>query len=615
MAQKDIKGAQLRDLRAELTLRAEGEKRGLSFSASSTEPYDRWFGTEVLSHDKGAVRMERITRGAVPLLFNHNWDDPIGMVNTGRLADGRLMVDADVFATARASEVMQMVEGGLRNVSIGYRVHEFLVNEKDETYTATDWEPLEVSIVTVPADSTVGIGRAAVDDTPARLKFSPPAARAASHGDRQMTTAVDTPAAGQQAASHITVTDNGGSPLEQEKKRVEAIRKLCKANDLDERYAELWARNGTSWDQIGDEIIQIKQERNKQAPQSAAHLGMSQSETRKYSLARAIHAVATKDWSKASLESEASKAVAQRLGRMAGEYSFFIPMDVQMLQRDLAVGTASVGGNLVGTTVMSFIEQLRNRSVVMRMGATMMPGLTSFVAIPRQITAGTGFWLANEQGTATESQPTFNQLTLSPRTVAGYTEISRQLLLQTAGQADSIVNTDLARVIGLAVDSAALHGPGTGGQPSGITVTAGLGTSNPTTGTNVAYADMIRFQTTVAGANAMFPGFGYVTTPVVAGILMGKPRFTNSDTPIWGGNLLDGQVVGAPAMSSLQVGSGSMLAGDFSQVMIGEWGALEIEVNPYAQFQSGIIGVRAMYTCDVGVRYGAAFALGTGMTG
>jgi hypothetical protein len=74
-------------------------------------------------------------------------------------------------------------------------------------------------------------------------------------------------------------------------------------------------------------------------------------------------------------------------------------------------------------------------------------------------------------------------------------------------------------------------------------------------------------------------------------------------------------VVGAPAMSSLQVGSGSMLAGDFSQVMIGEWGALEIEVNPYAQFQSGIIGVRAMYTCDVGVRYGAAFALGTGMTG
>ncbi len=607
-------GRQMRDASAvDIVVDKRDGASTLSFSLSSEAPIERFFGTEILSHDAGAVRLQRAETGAMPLLFNHNWDDPIGMVKGARLQGGRLVVDAQLFATERAAEVMAMVEGGLRNVSVGYQVHEFQRQNKGEAMVATDWEPLEASIVTVPADATVGIGRAAAEESKSvRVVRTSEAAVAAGVSTMQEATAA---AAAQPAAPHVTVTDNGPSPLEQEKARASAIRKLCVANDLDERYADVWIKQGTSFDKIGDEIIQIKQQRNAQRPQSAAYLDMSKSEARQYSLARAIQAVATKDWSKAALESEASKAVAQRLGRMAGEYSFFVPMDVQMLQRDLAAGTGSVGGNLVGTTVMSFIELLRNRSVVMRLGATMMPGLTSFVAIPRQLTAATGYWLANEQGTATESTPTFNQLTLSPKTVGGYTEISRQLLLQTGGQADSIVNADLAKVIGLAVDLAAIAGPGTAGQPTGITGASGLGTANPTAGTNVVYADMIRFQSTVANGNAMFPGFAYVTTPTVAGLLMGKSRFTNSDTPIWQGNIMDGQVVGARAMTSLQVGSGSMLAGDFSQVIIGEWGALEIEVNPYAQFQSGIVGVRALYTCDVGVRYGAAFAIGTGMTG
>jgi HK97 family phage major capsid protein/HK97 family phage prohead protease len=613
---EDIKlGALRRDSAGAIEVRMKTADEGptsLTLSASSGEPYERWFGTEVLSHERKAIRWDRFDRQAVPLLFNHNWDDPIGMVTGARVEGGRLMVDANLFATERARDIETMVDGGLRNVSIGYQVHEFVEDAKKGIFTATDWEPLEISIVTVPADPTVGVGREAEKEArPVRVvREVQPAAAAASTG-ATMATAENAPAG---ASADIQVIENGLSPVQMEKQRAGAIRKFCSANELDERYGEHWIRNGTAWDQIADEIIEIRKQRADSKPQSAAHLGMTQSEAGQFSIARAISACATKNWSKAGLEAEASKAVAQRLGKMAGEHTFFVPLDVQMLQRDLAAGTGSVGGLLVGTTVMSFIELLRNRSVVTRLGATMMSGLSSNVAIPRQITAATGHWMANEQGTATESQPTINQLTLSPKTVGGYTEISRQLLLQTGGQAESIVNADLAAVIGLAVDAAALSGPGTAGQPTGITATAGLGTANPTTGTNVGYADMIRFQTAVANANAMFPGFGYVTTPAVAGILMGKPRFTNSDTPIWGGMLLDGQVVGARAMASLQIGSGSMLAGDFSNVIIAEWGALEIEVNPYAQFQSGIIGVRALYTCDVGVRYGASFALGTGMT-
>jgi len=75
-------GALLRDAgdNSIVLRKAEGGRASLSFSASSEEPYQRWFGIEVLDHAKGAVRMQRFERGAVPLLFNHNWDDPIGMV-------------------------------------------------------------------------------------------------------------------------------------------------------------------------------------------------------------------------------------------------------------------------------------------------------------------------------------------------------------------------------------------------------------------------------------------------------------------------------------------------------------------------------------------------------
>jgi len=597
----------------EVRLKEADSTTRLTLSASSGEPYERWFGTEVLSHKREAIRWDRFEKSAVPLLFNHNWDDPIGMVTAARIEGGRLMVDANLFATDRARDIETMVSGGLRNVSIGYQVHEFSEDTKKGIFTATDWEPLEISIVTVPADPTVGVGREAEKEArPVRVVKDVdvnPAALSAIKGAARMDNQGNAPAS---ASADVQVIENGISPVQMEQQRSGAIRKFCEANDLDNRYGEHWIRAGTSWDKIADEIIEIRKTRADAKPQSAAHLGMSQSDARQFSITRAIRACVDKNWAKAGLEAEASKAVAQRMGKMGGEHSFFVPLDVTMLQRDLAAGTGSVGGAFVGTTVMSFIELLRNRSVVMRMGATNMSGLTANVAIPRQLTASSHSWFANEQGTATESDPTFGQLVLSPKTVGGYTEISRQLLQQTGGQAENIVNADLAAVIGLAIDGAAITGPGTAGQPTGIRNTAGIGTANPSIGTNIGYGDAIRFQTAVANANAMFPSFGYVTTPTVAGVLMGKPRFTNSDTPIWGGMLLDGQMVGARAMASLQIGSGTVMAGDFSQVIVAEWGAMEIEVNPYAQFQSGIVGVRALYTADVGVRYGAAFAVGTG---
>jgi HK97 family phage prohead protease len=222
----------------------------LSFPASSEAPVERWFGEEVLSHDKKSIRMDRINRGAMPVLFNHNWDEPIGIVDGARIENNRLVVDAHLFATARAQEIAAMVEGGLRNVSIGYRLHVVEEDKKAARFTATDWEPFEVSIVTVPADPSVGIGRqlggdefevrmvrAAKKETVAEAVDPNPANTAASKEKARMADETNA-AAGASAEPKIEVREIEKAPngVEIEKGRVAAIRNLAKANKIDERH-------------------------------------------------------------------------------------------------------------------------------------------------------------------------------------------------------------------------------------------------------------------------------------------------------------------------------------------------------------------------------------------
>jgi HK97 family phage major capsid protein len=203
-------------------------------------------------------------------------------------------------------------------------------------------------------------------------------------------------------------------------------------------------------------------------------------------------------------------------------------------------------------------------------------------------------------------------MSLSPKTVGGYTEISRQLLLQSSPDAEGIVKTDLATICALAIDVGALRGSGASGEPQGIVGTSGVGS---VTGTSLAAAGILEFQSDVSAGNLLSGSCGYVTTPAVAALLMARPELPSTGTTrLWQGNMLEGTLFNMRAMTSNQMSSATMLFGDFSQVVIGEWGVLEIEVNPYANFQAGIVGVRALVSIDVGVRYGGAFSYASSIT-
>lgn len=593
----------------------------LTFPASSEEPVDRWWGTEILSHDNGAVRMDRAKKGAMPLLFNHNVDDPIGMITGARLEKNRLMVDAQLFATDRAAEVKAMIEGGLRNVSLAYRINVIEEDTKTETYTITDWEPYEVSIVTVPADPTVGIGRADTEYDVRMIRSSNPAPRAATQEERMPEKEAATAVA--VAEPHKGVTERGEdgprlSAVEMEKRRKTAIDNLCRMNQLGDNYRDMWVGQGSSLEQVTEEILLLLEERGKHNPQPVSKIGLGSNEAKQFSLLRAVRAINDKDWKNAPFELECSKEISKRMGLAPDPQKFYVPfevlqrpIEVQRAQRDLTVSTAGAGGYLVQTDNVGFIEMLRNRSVVFEMGSRRLSGLQGSVTIPRQSAAATAVWLANEASTATESQQTFVQVAMSPKNVAAYTEISRQLMMQSNPSAEGIVTEDLSQVVAIAADLAVLNGSGASGQPTGIINTAGIGS---VTGTTLGYAGILEFQTDVASSNVRPASGGYVTTPTVAALMLQRQRFTSTDTPLWNGNVWDGQMSGFKAMSSNQVPSGNMLFGDWNEVIVAEWGVLEVEVNPYANFQAGIIGIRAIYSMDVGVRRPFAFSLATSIT-
>lgn len=583
----------------------EENSRKLRFPASSELPVERFYGNEVLSHVRGAVRLQRASGGAMPLLFNHDVNDPIGMITSAELKGGRMWVDAELFDTARAAEIQKMMAGGLRNVSLAYRVNELVEDKKSGTFTATDWEPYEVSIVTVPADPSVGIGRGAESVYEVRMVRTETTARTATTKGAAM------------ADKEIVAVESAEvkqvNPIEMEQRRKQAIENLCKTNKLDDNYRDMWIGQGASLEQVADDMLKIMEERGKTNPTSVAKIGLTEKETREFSLGKAINACASRDWKGAEFELEAIKAVAQRMGKTPDPHKFYVPFEVLMRKmpvrgdkRDLTVASSGGGGYLVATENMGFIDMLYNRSVAFNMGVRRLSGLTSSITIPRMSASGTAYWLASESTAATESQQTFQQVSMTPKTAAAYTEISRQLLLQSSPGAEGIVTDDLAQIVATAADLAVLNGAGSNGEPDGIIGFSGTGS---VAAGSLNYAAVLEFQTDVASSKVRPQSGGYVTTAAVAAIAKQRQRFSSTDTPLWSGNIWDGQIEGFRAMSSEQVPSATMIFGDWSEIVVGEWGVLEVEVNPYANFQAGIIGVRCMYTMDVGIRRPYAFSI------
>jgi HK97 family phage major capsid protein len=598
----------------------DAEARTVPLAFASETPYARWWGIEVLDCSPTAMRMGRLTSGG-PLLCDHDTRDQIGVIESVSLGADKVARAVVRFGKSeRAEEVFQDVLDGIRrNVSVGYQIHKAQLVEVEgdpekeggeDTYRVTDWEPMEISLVSVPADASVGVGRSAGESPVIEVQPAKP------HFLKESTVTTAAPEAAPVAAPAAPALSSQDvrNQVALERKNMTEMLAL---GDVHERFggrklAQEAIERGDSIDALRSHIMNAMTAAQK-GTTPPTNLDLSKKDTQRFSLFKAINALTQKSWAGAEFEKECHDTILQRTGlREAVHQGFYLPTDIQ--KRDLTVGTPTAGGNLVATDLQaqSFIDLLRARSRAAQLGMRMLSNLVGNVSIPKLTGAATAYWLANEATPITESQQTIGQLALAPKTLGAYTELSRLLMLQSTPAAEALVMNDLAKVLALAIDLAVFEGSGSSGQPTGISLTAGIGS---VTGTSLDLADCIEFQTDLAAGNALADGCAYITTPAVAGLLKGRVRVSSTDSVmLWSGSVLDGQIEGFPATTSTQLTAASMIFGDFSQVVLAEWGMLEIALNPYAAFATAITGIRAIQTVDVGIRQAAAFSRATSIT-
>jgi HK97 family phage major capsid protein/HK97 family phage prohead protease len=582
------------------------DARTATLAFASETPYERYWGIEILDVTATSMRQGRLRSGA-NLLMDHDWKDVVGVVESVEIGADRVARAVVRFGkSARAEEVWQDVKDGIRrNVSVGYIIHKAqLVETKDglETYRVTDWEPFEISLVSVPADATVGVGRSADDagDAPAAVESAPAAAASESEAqptpiseEKAMTEAVEVVEQRHHAAeiTKIAATIPGGAEL-----AMSAIQR------------------GLTVEQFQREAI----EKLASKPVPTADIGMDKKEVKRYSLMRAINALANPTDANAqraaAFEREVSDAVAQKLGKQAR--GFLVPFEVQ--KRDLVVGTPTAGGNLVATDLLagSFIEVLRNAMVLPGLGTQMLTGLVGNVAIPKQTGAATAYWVA-ESNAPTESQQTIGQVAMSPKTVGAYTEISRKLLLQSSIDVESMVQTDLAAVLGLAIQQAAISGTGTSNQPAGLLTLITPSVVGGTDGAAPTWAHIVELESDVAVANALVENMAYLTNAKVRGKLKTTSKVSgqngfiweNGDTPVNGYRAAVTNAVPSNLNKGASTGvCSAIIFGNFRDLVIGMWGGLDLMVDPYTGSTAGTVRVVALQDVDVAVRYTESFA-------
>lgn len=363
-----------------------------------------------------------------------------------------------------------------------------------------------------------------------------------------------------------------------------------------------------------------KVSREVEAKSSGAFLDLSRRDLEKFSLLQAIgakyerimrHAGGLGNPQFVGVEAECHHELVKRFGEPEHQGTIYIPAD--FLYRDLQASSGASGGFLVATKNMSFIDRLRNRSIAYRLGGQPMPGQRDNITVPKGSGGTTTIWLSNETSQATESTQSFVQVAASPKTCAAYCEISRQLLKQGGPAGEAIVTGVVADDLAVTTDAAVVSGSGASGEPQGILNTLGIGTAS---GASLGYAGVVAPQKTVADANAVLnpETLGYVTTPTIAEVLKNRQRFTGSDSPLWRGAVHEGEIEGVRAVSTKQIPSSTLLFGDWSSVIIPEWGVLAVEVNPFANFKAGIVGVRALWSIDVIVQHPSCFVAVTGVS-
>lgn len=585
-------------LRRNLAIRSvDPDARTVEVAFASEAPVDRWFGVEVLSISAEAMRLDRLRNGGAVLL-DHKSDEQVGVVETVQVgADGKARALLRFGRGAKAAEVFKDIEDGIRrHVSVGYVVHGVSVEERTgeaDMVRVVDWEPFEISIVAIPADTSVGVGRSANEVKNMNVRT----ASTGSSDQRQN----NTPRAAGAGSDGSRVSD---------------VLQMGEAYGADDLAARI-LREGGGADEMRRALLEKMNRGGGRPLGERDQIGMTEREVNSFSIVRLVrHLVApdARTAEDAALELEASRSFAQRTGR--DPEGAYLPPDLLLsrgfARRDMNTGTEALGGALVATHLLaeSFVDALRNRLAVFSAGATILPGLVGNIRIPRLAGGAAHEWLA-ESGAATNQQANFDTIAMSPKTIAVSIPITRRLLIQSTPAVESVLRSDIIARMALGIDAAALNGDPSPNAPTGlreviVDEAADWGTANKPT-----FAEIVALETAVAAANADTGQQAYIYGAAMGGHLKTTPMEPGAPYFVEGP---DGVVNGHSRHKSNQAQAGDVFFGNWQDMIIGMWSGLDLRADTATLAASDGLVLRAFQDCDVGIRHLGSFALGKNAT-
>lgn len=451
--------------------------KSLDMAFSSEEPYDRGGYIEILDHSDTAVRMDRLNSGAA-LLVNHTESDQVGVVESARIDPDRIGRAVVRFGQSpRAQEIHQDVIDGIRpNVSVGYIVHFAQQAGADENGTpiiqVTDWEPIELTIAAIPADSTVGFGRSL------------------NNGDLQMNGIED---AIKNETGTLTRSQRKGLTRAQEieSTRIADLRVVASlyakhgANEIVESFVRsgesvddfqraLMVKMTTGHSDAREGLVADYPEQRGATPirsgSWASDYGSYVQDTRGYQLPLLARNQSVREHMGRSGSSEYQNLNLGKFikGAITGNWR-----NAELEQRAMSEGVLGAGGYMVPTPLAAeLIDLSRNLSVLLEAGARTVLFDSQSLKIARVITDPVAAWKA-ENAAITKSDMAVDSVVLTARTLTALVPVSLELL-EDAPNASAAITEALAAGLALELDRAGLLGSGAGSEPTGIFNAAGV---------------------------------------------------------------------------------------------------------------------------------------------
>lgn len=621
--------------------RADGDSESseYEFKLSSEEPVEVWRNEfEILEHSESAVDMGWIGSKNAPLLYNHDRSEQIGVITSARLDDGFLVVRAKFSNSDQGQQKRADVEDDiLRNVSVGYRVNNWEQTKSEDgkdTFTVTDWTPLEASLVTIPADKTVGFGRSeeqsfshllsrrnkGLEKPPAKVE---PTVRDMANEDNKPP--VDLEKARKEGES-------AGATAERE--RVSGIQSMVRSTkgfDLSE-IAEKAIHEGES---VSDFNKRALEHINKAGPKLNQHdIGATPKEQQRYSLHKVMEGLASGDMSRCGYELDMSNEVKKRMGKEGPTVAIphdvllrgWVPKDPRdqirfgdalgLSKRNLISVSLSGGGqsdtvsNIVETELMDqmFIASLRETSVLLNRGVTMIPNLVGDIEIPIELTNPDFEWIG-EDAEPTEGDYSLGKVSLGFKTIAARIPFTRRAEKQSTPGIEGIMTNSLRIGAGLGLEKTAWSGTASATEPGGILGTAGIG--SVTTTASYARNFLVELRQDLGAANAPtgnavlfmdeIAAAGYVNEKVDAGSGQFVANYSSDDPTQIQTVVGPGYITNLLNQANTGIAQEVVLYGDPSSVYIGTWGTMELDVDNTTKRNTGGKTLRVFLDADIDV--------------